>query len=140
MIDVLGQKILIQQFIKNNSFYFKNYIKTVIIMKRGSKENPQSYFDFLLEHGYIADDEHTSTSDSSDSDTDTDEDKESEYLINKGRNRKELHFILNHAIKHPPKMGVDDFKCAMCFDRLSKRWNSSLERKYQQIIKGLEKK
>ena len=108
-------------------------------MNRGSKENPQLYFDFLLEHGYIADDEHTSTDTSdSDSDSDSDEEQESEYLINKGRNRKELHFILNHAIKHPPKMSIDDFKCAMCFDRLSKRWNSILERKYQQIIKRLK--
>lgn len=97
------------------------------------RKKVQDYFDFLIEKGYIADDEYTTD----DSDSDTDEEIESEYLINKGRNRKELHFILNHAIKHPPRMNVEDFKCAMCFDRSSKKWNNVLERKYQQIIKRL---
>jgi len=94
-----------------------------------------NYFDFLIENGYIADDEYTTTDSDSDSDS---ESEESEYLISQGRTRKELYFVLNHAIKHPPKISVENFKCAMCFDRLSKRWTPNLERKYKQIIKRLE--
>lgn len=101
---------------------------------------PISYLTYLKENGYIADDECTSDSYSSDSDsesnTDTDE-EESEFLLMNTRSKKEILFILKHVWKHPSNITLNEFECAMCYDRMSNKWDNQLEKLYKKIVKKL---
>lgn len=92
------------------------------------------YYERLNETGYNADDEDTTTDEET-----TDEEEESEVMIKLIRNRKDLHIILNHAIKHPPNIRKIDFQRELCYYRLSDQWNKSLEKKYTKILNKLKK-
>jgi hypothetical protein len=93
-------------------------------------------------NSYNKDEYYDADEDTSSDEEDTDEEEEqneTDYFFSRGRSEKELNFILNHAIKHPPKISVDHFICALCYDRLSKRWTNTIEKKYQKILRNYEK-
>ena len=82
-------------------------------------------------------DYYSSTEEEDDTSDEEEERDETDYFFSKSRSSKELDFILEHAVKHPPHISAQEFICALCYDRLSPQWNEHHENLYQEILINL---